>query len=616
MNSVFTSRMNREETVKILKEIKAERVFLALESNCIFEPKRSRELTELRENCRYLKDRGFEVGAWLWTFMINGECDFCRMMSPDGKTSGDMVCPTDERYCGEITSLIADIAAQGVDLIMFDDDYRYGFFDIGFGCLCEGHYRKICEILGRDPGREAVAYGIMNGGNNEYRTAFLKANGAVFEEFAAKCRKSVDGVNPDVRLGFCSCITSWDIDGTEPDRISRILAGKTKPFYRLIGAPYWAARNAWGHRLSYVIEQERLESSRRLNKDIEIFSEGDSYPRPRFHTPASFVEGMDTALRADGTLDGILKYSFDYTSSLDYERGYNEMHLKNMPLYDKIGEFFDGKEAVGVRIYDKMKKFADIEMPTHPAEPSKVQETAFCATARFLSVSGIPTVYSGKGCAGAAFGEDAGAVPDEALENGIILDYSAAKLLSAKGIDVGIVSESGTVSMRTEYFADGEATADFSGTAVHAVTLNEKAEVGSFADKEKTVPVFYRYENAKKQKFAVFTFDGYFANDDVFRNYKRHGQIAESVKWMNGKGLPVDCGSHPELYVLAKEADGEMSFGMWNFFPDPIYAPAAEFTKAIKSAEIFGGEGKIDGNRIVFSELAPYGTLIARVRFE
>ena len=71
-------------------------------------------------------------------------------------------------------------------------------------------------------------------------------------------RIAVDSINPDIRMAFCACMSSWDLDGVDAYTITKILAGNTKPLIRLSGAPYWAVNQAFGQRLQGVIEQERM----------------------------------------------------------------------------------------------------------------------------------------------------------------------------------------------------------------------------------------------------------------------------------------------------------------------------------------------------------------------
>lgn len=618
MNYDFCHHMNRERTVETLKKMGVQRVMIGIESNCTGGEIKEKVLADLKSNIEYLHSHGFEVGAWFWAFYNTLENDFTRMVSPDGKVSKSTICPTDEAYCDEMCEFIKDTAALGVDMIQFDDDLRYGFQDMGFGCVCDNHLKRIREYLGENASRETITGGIMNGGKNKYRDAFLAVNGAVFEEFAKKCRDALDSVNPEIRMGFCACITSWDIDGTTPDRLSRILAGNTKPFYRLIGAPYWTALNAWGHsRLPYVIEQERLEANRREDKNIEMFSEGDTYPRPRYRVPAAYLEGFDMVLRADGCTDGILKYTFDYTSGCDYETGYNEAHIRNMPVYDKIDEMFSGRKTVGVRVFDSMRKFADLTMPYDKEHPENVQNLAFSVTARFLASNSIPTVYSGNEYSGAAFGEDARILTPELLKNGAIIDYAAAVILKEKGIDTGIVSENGTTGIgTTEYYSSGEMTGALGSARIHKVTLADGAQVGSYIEENgEKLPVFYKYQNADGLKFAVYTFDAYSTEETVFRNYERQKQVIDALEWLCEKKLPAVCTGHPDLYILTKKNGSTLSVGLWNFFPDRIYDAKIELPDNIASFRAFGADGKAENNILTLSEIAPYGFAAAEIEF-
>lgn len=617
ININFAENTDREKAVEMFKNMKAERIFLAFKSDTLEGEGKEKELKALRDNLEFFKGRGFEIGVWFWAFTTGKEKGYLKMKSPGGKVSRTNICPSDKKYCRLMYSFLKEIAAEPIDIIMFDDDFRYGFIDIGFGCLCKNHYNKICEILGEDPGRKTVADAIMNGEKNRYRDAFIKANGYFLEEFSRGCRKSVDSVDPSKRMGFCACITSWDIDGTTPDRIAQLLAGKTKPFYRLIGAPYWAAMNAWGNRLSYVIEHERALMQRKKNPDIEIFSEGDTYPRPRYRTPASYLECFDTALRADGSSDGILKYAFDYTSDLEYEKGYYDAHIRNTAYYKRISKFFDGGTAIGLKVADNMTRFAEIEMPFAESDPVSVQETAFNRASRLAASVSLPTVYGADGCAVIAFGEDARALTDDDLKCGVILDYAAAKILKENGIDVGFDSENGVVSTgSTEFFDGGRKIASYS-YKIHQLEINGKAKLMSWTDEEKKIPVCYTYGNADGLKFAVYTFDGYTADNEVFRTYARQRQMLDCIKFLNPEGVPVSCAGNPDLYILAKRRGSKISVGLWNFSADKIYSPQVDFAWNVEFIRAFSpsgkAKGKSDGNKVVLQDIEPFSSVIFEV---
>ena len=79
------------------------------------------------------------------------------------------------------------------------------------------------------------------------------------------------------------------------------------------------------------------------DKGIELISEGDTWPRPRFVTSAARLECFDMALRADGNIDGILKYMECYVSSAAYETGFVDAHIAHEGLYQQIEQHFSGK---------------------------------------------------------------------------------------------------------------------------------------------------------------------------------------------------------------------------------------------------------------------------------
>ena len=607
MNLGF-QRQGKEQLIERLHAVGAERVFLALGEGCLLSPMREQELAALKENCAFLKAEGFEVGAWLWTFLLHEDRGYTRMEAPDGKVSKMTVCPADAAYTEAMGGFLEEIARCGVDLIQFDDDFRYGFQEMGFGCACPLHRKRIEALLGRAVTPEELKDHLYAGGQSDLRDAFIKANGEALEAFAAAMRAHVDRADPAVRLGFCSCIASWDLDGTTPDRLSRIMAGNTRPFYRLIGAPYWAAMKAWGNRLCDVIEIERSECARREDAAIEIYSEGDTFPRPRYKTPAAYLEAFDTALRAAGCTDGILKYMLDYSANADYETGYAEAALRNADAYEAIDRIFGGLPCAGVRCYDKPDKYRTFSIPDRIAGTEQSQHLAFSATSRFMAANSIPTVYEGPGVIGAAFGDDVLCVPEEALSGGLILDVSAARRLAERGVDVGVAVFGASFQADAETDAATGCRVAIPGAAnAVELTLRPEADVLScFEKKDGTkLPLSYEYENAAGQRFLVYAMEGYFDPQDWFRQYGRGPRI-EAFARRCGKRLPAFCPGHPELYVLAKSDGKRLAVGLWNNFPDAVYAPTVKLDRAYTVTETFRCRAELQGDTVILSDLPPF----------
>ncbi len=601
-------RNGREQTLREIRRFGAERVFLAL--GCYeTDPLRRREvMTELADNCRFFKQNGLEVGAWIWTFWVKKAGMFRNMRSITGKEIAEFMCPTDPAFVEFACAYIAELAACGVDLIQFDDDFRYGFQADTPGCLCDGHIEAIQQITGEKLTREELEKHIQGGGKNKFRDAYLQANGDAFRSFAAAIRRTVDSVDPTIRVGACSCMTSWDIDGVTAPELAKILAGGTRPFVRLIGAPYWAAKRAWGNYLQDVVELERMESSWTREGDIEIMAEGDAYPRPRTRCPSSYLEGFDTAIRASGCTDGILKYGIDYRSNIDYEQGYALHHEKNSHLYRDIDRIFGNKQSCGVRVYEAMHKVSDMVMPTAVNSNVNIQNLFFSKAARTLAYNTVPTVYEGEGVCGIVFDENARNLPPAALRKGLILDLAAAEILSARGVDVGLRGIGAATEGKEEYFVHNQNRIWGDGATVYEIQTAEGAEILSTVETEKgELPFSYRYQNADGNRFLVLNINTRSDRDNLLKHYQRSRQYADIIPWLSGEKLPAHVYGHPALYIQCKKNENAMAVGLWNFFADPVFAPTVQLDQPYASITFVNCDGHIDGDRVILTDIAPFG---------
>ncbi|MBQ7386775.1 MAG: hypothetical protein IJW03_01275 [Clostridia bacterium] len=611
----YFKRSNPALAVENFKKMGVSRVLLTIGMYMTDENERRTALDELRENVKYLKSEGFEVGTWTLSFWYEGETDWRRMAFTSGNVSERFVCPSDENFKNFVGNYVKEVAATGVDVIFFDDDFRYGHLDAGIGCVCENHRAYMESLLGEPLPENFYDY-LTSGGENKYRSALLEANRHFLLEFARNARKCVNEVAPDVRLALCSCMSVWDMDGATSIEISRELAGDTKPLLRLIGAPYWAVDRNCGCRLGDVVELERMELAWCRGIEHEIIAEGDAYPRPRYYCPASYLEGFDTAMHAVGKFDGILKYPFDYTSGMSYEHGYLDRHVENAELYRGIDEIFADKEAVGVRVYEAMCKYEKMDAD-RVAKSGSLNDTFFSYAARMLSTLSIPTTYEGVGVCGLAFGENARYLTDEEISSGLILDARAAEILSERGVDVGMKSisdfpklsaDKGLAPMTEEYFEDYcEYVPSCESENLHLFELCDGARVQSrIVNENAGYPASYIYENALGQRFFVLCFDGYFMPERYFRQYTRQRQIVDNVNWLSGGRMPAAAIGNPDLYVMAK-SDGEaMSVGLWNFFADRISHPVVTLDREYTSIKFINCTGELSGNTVKLSRLEAF----------
>ena len=617
-------RSDRERLLKEIKRFNAQRVFISLDTYELDSGKRKEAMNELADNCNFFKQNGFEVGAWIWTFWVKENKEFRNMRSISGTEFKEFMCPTDERFVEFAVGYISDIAKCGVDLIQFDDDFRYGFISSGSpACLCDRHIEIINSITGENSTREEIYNNIISGGKNKFRDAYLKANGDAFRNFASGIRAAVNKVDPNIRIGACACMSSWDIDGTDAYELAKILAGNTKPFVRLIGAPYWAVNKNWGNCLQDVIELERMESAWTKHDDIEIMAEGDAYPRPRINCPASYIEGFDTAIRASGCTDGILKYGLDYTSNADYETGYAKFHERNRTTYDAIDRIFADKKSCGIRVYESMKKVSDMVMPTEVNKEVNIEHLFFSKAARTLACNSIPTVYEGEGVCGIVYDENARNMPLSALKNGLILDIAAAEILTKRGIDVGIEkifspfknSKSSIVCDMEEHFLHDDNHIAILGAQVYNIALNDNVEILSDIQTEDgKLPFSYRYENADGNRFLVLNLNTRLNRSSVLSHYSRSRQIADNIIWLSGNKLPAYVYGHPSLYIQTKDKDGAMAVGLWNFFADIAIEPIVELDKEYSNIKFINCNGRLENDKVYLEDIPPYAFVGFEVR--
>lgn len=608
-------RNGRQQTLEELKRLDATRVFLAMDTYEMDAKKRAAVLETLTDNCHFFKQNGFEVGAWFWTFWVKENKGFRNMRSIKGTEIKEFMCPTDEDFVRFASEYVKDIARCGVDIIQFDDDFRYGLLGDAPACLCDRHIELINDITGEASTRQQLEGYITSGSKNKYRDAFLKVNGDAFRGFAKAIRQAVDEVDPHIRLSQCSCMSSWDLDGTDVRELATILAGHTKPLLRLIGAPYWAVGKSWGNGLQDVVELERMESAWTRQEGMEIMAEGDAYPRPRSTCPAVYLEGFDTAIRASGCTDGILKYGIDYVSNADYEMGYALFHEKDRPLYEGIDRHFGGKTSCGVRVYESMKKIGDMVMPTKVNTQVDIQDLFFSKAARTLAHNSIPTTYEGAGICGIAFDENARGLSQDALSHGLILDIAAAEILTERGIDVGLLDIGAATGGECEHFLDDDNHILTYGAVVYDIKLKDGAQVLSDIDTDKgVVPMSYRYENANGHRFLVLNVNTRAASDRVLKHYARSRQYAEQIPWLSGQKLPAYVYGNPSLYIQCKTDGKSLTVGLWNFFADPIPTATVQLDREYHTVTFLNTKGSMTGDKVLLSDIPSFGFVAFEVQ--
>lgn len=628
---VTNGHFNKEKTLAELKRCKADRVALAIDREIEYAFSSEEHLSLLRELIAYYRENGLETLVWLGEtlghptgFAMDPQEDvpYRRMRAVSGETLNSF-CPLDESFQRDFCKWVADVAACGVSMIMLDDDFRMGvrFVGDGTGCCCDLHMKRIRETLGEEIALDKLRDKVFAEGPNPYRDVWQKVQKESLEELAHALRVAIDRVAPETRLGFCSCF-DWDVS-CDVFRLTKIMAGSTRPFLRLTGAPYWTCM---GLKVGQSVEVERMLAEWCRKENFEIFSEGDTYPRPRTAVPAAYLECFDMILRADGGTDGILKYMLDYCSDADYETGYVDAAVRNQPLYTEIARMFNGKKCVGVRPYHHRERFGMAE----PKEDSvrnvgEYQYNIRRSTAAFAVMNSLPTTYGDGDFVNILFGDDGRYVTEAELKNGSVIDFAAAKFLMGRGIDVGIqscetpkrYSAVGFTDTPCEYFPEEDCYVRLDPGVevqelIHKPGVHILSEFCYGRTRRKGV---FEYRNAQGMYFLVFPF----AASEVLLDGKtnaRHGWLdsyarrRQFLQAASRIGCPpaVYCrGNHPYLYVLTKQGEASLAVGLWNLYPDAVYHGRIQVNFDFDQVDYVNCSGHREGNCIVLDTiLYPY----------
>ena len=596
---------SRAVFLKQAKRAKASRVWIALDRCSLFD--RGDHLGRLEANLRFFEGHGMDAGVWMQAFgfgepLSYEQCNWTRLKSATGITREvDAFCPEDPRFTAAYLAWVQDIARLSPALIMLDDDLCLSVRP-GIGCFCDRHM----ELLRKEVGDINDPIALFVGGNNKHRDAWLRVMGNTVRSFCKQVRQAVDAINPEIRIGLCAGYTSWDIEGTDPIELSKLLAGPTRPFFRLTGAPYWIATNRFpGQRLSAVIENARNQIAWCKDTSIELFAEADSYPRPCYHTPAMLIENFDIAMHACGVKS--LKYLFDYYSSPSYETQYLKIHERNLPLYENIETAFAGSTPCGIRVFRPPHRIKEAVLPKPFAGEKPIMRTYFSKAAALLACHAIPMSYEGENDCAVAFGDDA--LYLDSFSKKTVLDRSAALLLKEKGVDVGFELGAPTDAPTFEFFEDERVLLKNvdPNAPFFDLILKDGATVKSRFDTQAVASFEYR-------NFLVLNFDAFSVNEAsaLFCSYARGNQLQRFF----GFPYPAVCG-YANLYSICATRENKHVVLLQNHSMDPVFDFDVILPRPCRSFLLTGAEGHLCGNKIhVTTDLLPQATILLQVEYE
>ncbi len=617
---VYLENTNKEEVLKMLKEVEADSVALVLMREIDYSFSSPESLLCLDEYVKFFRAEGYRIIVWIGQTLGHDTASDAtprftsiRCIDSDAE-NGAVFCPLDNGFAESFESWIKDIAKCAPDVILLDDDFRQSYRGQGLGCCCDLHMEKLCNSLGEKIERSELRERIFGGGKNKYRDAWLSLQRSTMTDFAKRLRTSLDSVDKTIRMGFClsPCSFDHDMDALE---VARAFAGDTVPFVRTLGAPYWATKERRRH-LGEMINLERMEIEWCREVGIESIAEGDNFPRPRFATPAAYVEVFEQILRADGKNDGILKY-YVGSDPFDYERGYINAAKRNMPLNKEIEKLFaDKTHTLGINLCNFRNLLDNAEIDASEAGViSKWERELYYPSLDFATVTSMPSTFGGDGI-NIIFGENARYITRDALKQGNVIDIAAARILTERGIDVGIqgldmtqsVGVKGTFASIQECKTDEESGVLLRGDV--PVYLPKHKDGVRFVSRMNINGEFYcgvyEYENAEGERFLVYPFDADRARHakNWFDSYMRREQLLDSCEFLSGKPFAVrDMGRHPMLYMLAKDNEHATAVGVWNIFEDAVDDAVFEVQCEFSEARFVNCEGHTDGKRVFIDSI-------------
>lgn len=604
MNSNL-NQSSRELFLKQARQANAGRVWIALDRKSLF--CRDNHMELLKENLHFFESHGFETGVWMQAFGFGDplpyqECDWTRLRSITGISREiDAFCPEDPQFTEAYLALVRDVARLSPALIMLDDDLCLSIRP-GICCFCDRHIRLLEDEVGKIDDLTKL----FTGKQNSLRDAWFRVMGNTMRSFCQKVRRTVEEINPRIRVGLCAGYTSWDIEGTDPIELSLILAGENRPFFRLTSAPYWITHNRIpGQRLSAVIENARNQIAWCKNNNVEIFAEADSYPRPCYHTPAMMIENFDLSMHAAGIKS--LKYLFDYYSSPIYESQYLKIHERNIPLYEKIENAFQGSNPCGIRVFRPPHRITSALLPEKFAGEKPIMHSYFSKAAAMLACHAIPVSYEGENDCAVVFGDDALFLENTTQK--MVLDRSAALILKEKGVDVGFDTVKNDTAPPTFEIFDDEKVL-LRGTndkleftdllPVDGAIIKSRFNTGTVASLE--------YKN-----FLILNFDAFYINEasTLFCSYARGKQLQEFF----GYPFPSICG-YANIYSICAQRENKHIVLFQNHSIDPIFDFDIMLPKPCVAFEFTGAKGTLCGNRIhVTTDFSPQATMLLEIEY-
>jgi hypothetical protein len=513
---------------------------------------------------------------------------FQRMVAADGVVSPACFCPLDEGFAAHLADAVMLMARARPDFLLVDDDFRLEWHVPGrVTCLCPLHLAALGARTGRTWTREQLVEQAARA--DETGLALRRQWQEVLDDsllgLAARIRRTVDAVDPNLRCGFCSV----SIQRLLHERVARVLAGKTRPWLR-INAPYYG-REGFQQFPNTLARMQQQQAG--IGSDVETMSEADTCPHTRYSMSALSLRAFMTG----ASLMGLSGHKLWITNTMDWRfeesRAYQDMLRESRAYLEaaaRLGQSVTWLGPVALSSGQELWR-----RPWSASAPSIINTLGWSTLCgRF----GIPFRSHGQGLV-MLEGEAPDGFEDDdlrrLLSKGVLLDGPAAQCLSARGFDdlLGIHAEhEPQTRLSLEQFEpDQELNGAYAGIRrdgsrgqpnafTRLTPLSDAVRIGSWLMRwpwhmseaiERVAPALTLFENRLGGRVAAYAFPcgggGIFT---PFLNPARQTQLRGVLGWLSRESLPVAVDHNADVTLFHGICEGENVLAVFNLGPDPM----------------------------------------------
>lgn len=516
--------------------------------------------------------KGIEPYFWLGHSLGHGgelsaksQVPFQVMVGADGDEAPGCFCPLDEAVKQYLVDVVTTLAKAGIPLILLDDDFRVNYHmpGVDIGCFCPKHMERFNRENGTGYTRRELAELVYAGG--DIRAKFLKMAGDSLLELAQAIEQAVHKVNPNTRLGLATAMIHYSSEGYDIRQMAKVLAGPTRPYLRVFGAPYHVKNNPM--QLGFTVDTAKHLADHLSGHDIEIIGEGDTYPHTRFFTNRTALQTHLLASRCSGVRN-MLHYPFCFAASPDFETIYVETAQKLRPAMAMLDQLLpETQAATGIQPVLDFGNLNHIPISRAMTRRERVWPDEPMAL-KMLSQFGIPTVPARQAVSQPVLlaGYNGFGYTDEQLnimlDRGAIIDATAAKWLLRRGFDIGLESVTDLDAVPTFEEFCGRFSGRYQGeqvwllcpgdTPFFALAPKAEAQVTGWyingTDGSRT-PSCVAYEKASRKIFTLgFDFFSVRASFQAVSNVARAEQMRNVCRWL---GVDIFVENQEFLYINA-----------------------------------------------------------------